>query len=102
MIKYAIILAFFSIPCSLSAQTLGATDTSEKSVNRYKSVIQNNKDIVDFIEYSLVERGLPRHLKNLAFIESSFDSGTVSSAGASGIWQFMTAEMIFIKVQKLQ
>lgn len=91
MIKYAIILAFFSIPFSLSAQTLGATDKSEKSVNRYKSVIQNNKDVVDFIEYSLVERGLPRHLKNLAFIESSFDSGTVSSAGASGIWQFMTA-----------
>ena len=75
----------------MNAQFLEASDTSESSVKRYKSIINANKDIVNFIEYSLAEKGLPKHLRNLALIESHFDSNITSGAGAVGIWQFMTA-----------
>ena len=75
----------------VNAQFLTASDTSENSVKRYKNIISANKDIVDFIEYSLVEKGLPRHLRNLALIESHFDRKITSGAGAVGVWQFMSA-----------
>ncbi|MBK1895155.1 lytic transglycosylase domain-containing protein [Chryseobacterium paridis] len=75
----------------VNGQFLSASDTSENSVRRYKSVINSNKEIVEFIEYSLSQRGLPRHLRNLALIESGFDRKQVSGAGAVGVWQFMTA-----------
>lgn len=75
----------------VSAQFLSASDTSENSVRRYRNIIGSNKVVVDFIEYSLVQKGLPRHLRNLALIESSFDRSQVSGAGAAGVWQFMTA-----------
>lgn len=75
----------------MNAQFLAASDTSESSVKRYKNIIRANKDIVAFIEYSLVEKGLPRHLRNLALIESNFNRNITSGAGAVGVWQFMTA-----------
>lgn len=88
-----ILLTAVLLACShfVNAQFLTASDTSESSVRRYKSIINANKDIVDFIEYSLVEKGLPRHLRNLALIESHFDRKITSGAGAVGVWQFMTA-----------
>lgn len=72
------------------SQFLSATDTSESSVRKYKNIIHSNKDIVAFIEYSLVKKGLPKHLRNLALIESHFDRNVTSNAGAVGVWQFMT------------
>lgn len=74
-----------------NAQFLAASDTSESSVKKYKSIINANREIVDFIEYSLVQKGLPRHLRNLALIESHFNRNIASGAGAVGVWQFMTA-----------
>lgn len=74
-----------------NAQFLAASDTSESSVKKYKSIINANREIVDFIEYSLVQKGLPRHLRNLALIESNFNRNIASGAGAVGVWQFMTA-----------
>ena len=88
-----IFLTAVLLMCSqlVNAQFLTASDTSENSVKRYKSIINANKEIVDFIEYSLVQKGLPRHLRNLALIESHFDRNITSGAGAVGVWQFMTA-----------
>lgn len=88
-----IFLTAILLMCSnlINAQFLEASDTSESSVRRYKSIINANKDIVNFIEYSLAEKGLPKHLRNLALIESHFNSNITSGAGAVGIWQFMTA-----------
>ena len=84
------IFIIFASPL-VNAQFLAASDTSESSVKRYKNIIRANKDIVAFIEYSLVEKGLPRHLRNLALIESNFNTNITSGAGAVGVWQFMTA-----------
>lgn len=74
-----------------SAQFLSASDTSESSVRKYKSIINANKDIVQFIENSLAKKGLPKHLRNLPLIESHFDRNITSHAGAVGVWQFMSA-----------
>jgi Soluble lytic murein transglycosylase and related regulatory proteins (some contain LysM/invasin domains) len=88
-----IVLTGILLLCShlMNAQFLAASDTSESSVRRYKSIISANKDIVDFIEYSLAEKGLPKHLRNLALIESHFNRNITSGAGAVGVWQFMTS-----------
>ncbi|ASW74481.1 lytic murein transglycosylase [Chryseobacterium piperi] len=75
----------------VSGQFLSASDTSETSVRRYKNIINANKEVVEFIEYSLSQKGLPKHLRNLALIESGFDRRQVSGAGAVGVWQFMTS-----------
>ncbi|MFN1217395.1 lytic transglycosylase domain-containing protein [Chryseobacterium kwangjuense] len=75
----------------VNAQFLSATDTSESSVRKYNTIINSNKDIVEFIEQSLLQGGLPKHLRNLALIESHFNRNITSGAGAVGMWQFMTA-----------
>lgn len=75
----------------VDAQFLSATDTSENSVRKYKNIIQSNKEVVQFIENSLASKGLPKHLRNLALIESHFDRNITSNAGAVGVWQFMTS-----------
>jgi len=88
-----IILTGILLLCSgiMNAQFLAASDTSENSVRKYKSIINSNKKIVGFIEYSLVKKGLPKHLRNLALIESHFNRNITSGAGAVGVWQFMTS-----------
>ncbi len=88
--KY-LILFFIILNSTYSAQGLTASDTSEQSVRKYQNVIKNNKQLVDFIEYTFVKKGIPRHLKNLAVIESGLDHTQVSHAGAKGLWQFMSA-----------
>ncbi len=88
-----IVLTLVLLSCSslMNAQFLDASDTSESSVKKYQRIINANKEIVDFIEYSLAEKGLPRHLRNLALIESHFNRNITSGAGAVGVWQFMTS-----------
>ncbi|MBW3521303.1 lytic transglycosylase domain-containing protein [Chryseobacterium sp. NKUCC03_KSP] len=88
-----IILSAAFLGCShfVNAQFLAASDTSESSVRKYKNIIEANKEVVTFIEFSMVEKGLPKHLRNLALIESHFNRNITSHAGAVGVWQFMTA-----------
>jgi membrane-bound lytic murein transglycosylase D len=76
---------------SVNGQFLAASDTSESSVRKYKGIINANKDLVEFIEQLLLQKGLPKHLRNLALIESHFDRNITSGPGAVGIWQLMTA-----------
>lgn len=75
----------------IPAQLPAPSDTSEKSVRRYKSVLSSNRQLIDYIEYTFVTKGLPRHLKNLAVIESGLDPTQTSGAGAKGVWQFMSS-----------
>lgn len=84
-------VAFLSCSHFVNAQFLAASDTSESSVRKYKNIIEANKEVVTFIEFSMVEKGLPKHLRNLALIESHFNRNITSHAGAVGVWQFMTA-----------
>lgn len=60
----------------------------------------NNKSLLQFIEYVLAKNGIPKQLKNLAIIESSLNNKTVSTAGAAGPWQFMpaTAQQFGLKI----
>lgn len=73
----------------ISAQVLVVTDKSDAHANRIRSAINSNREIVNYIEYTLASRGLPKHLRNLSLLESGFYNGSVSSAGAVGIWQIM-------------
>ncbi|UTX48249.1 lytic transglycosylase domain-containing protein [Chryseobacterium sp. MA9] len=84
------ILLLGTVIC-VNGQFLAASDTSESSVRKYKGIINANKDLVEFIEQLLLQKGLPKHLRNLALIESHFNRNSTSGAGAVGIWQLMTA-----------
>lgn len=84
-----LILCFLCFITNANSQTLSPTDTSEPSVMRVRNTINNNREIVNYIEYTFLKRGLPRHLRNLALIESGFNQGSISNKGASGIWQLM-------------
>lgn len=59
---------------------------SGEGMNRLK---KSHAEILAFMGYVLVSKGLPRELRNLAVIESGLDNRIVSSAGAVGPWQFM-------------
>lgn len=83
-------IVFFGLSESkIAAQVLVVTDKSDAHANRIRSAINANREIVNYIEYTLVSRGLPKHLRNLSLLESGFYNGSVSSAGAVGIWQIM-------------
>ena len=88
-IYFAVLFCILSFT-HISGQGLTASDTSEQSVRRYQNIIKSNKQLVDFIEYTFVKKGIPRHLKNLAVIESGLDHTQTSHAGAKGLWQFMS------------
>ena len=88
-IKTIAIIIFIIISGQGKTQVLAPTDTSERYVKQIRGVINNNKELVKFIEHSLRQRNLPKHLRNLALNESWLDRKQVSSAGAAGIWQFM-------------
>ncbi len=89
--KYIAFFSWIIFFAQYPAQNLTALDKSEQTVRRYQNIIKSNKQIVDFIEYTFVKKGLPRHLKNLAVIESGLDHTQVSNAGARGLWQFMSS-----------
>lgn len=72
------------------AAQLTATDTSDKSVRYYRNIIQQNRQLVGLIEYTFTSRGVPKHLRNLAIIESGLNHNIESGAGAKGVWQLMT------------
>lgn len=83
------ITIFYWSETKISAQVLVVTDRSDAHANRIRSAINSNRELVNYIEYTLVSRGLPKHLRNLSLLESGFYNGSVSSAGAVGIWQIM-------------
>lgn len=83
-----------------TAQVLTVTDTSDAHAMRIKSTINANREIVDFIEHSLAQRKLPKHLRNLPLLESGFDRTRVSSTGAVGygkLCQLMLTIMDYAK-----
>lgn len=85
-----LIVTFCLFYCpSFLAQSLAFIEVSEKKKNNYQAILDKNKDVVLFIESTLIQNGLPKMMRNLALIESSFDKNAVSSAKAAGIWQFM-------------
>lgn len=89
-IKWAIFFIYIS-GLSLNAQGLNQVELTQKRKDYYLTVLKNNKEIVSFIEGSLVENGLPKMMRNLSLIESGFNKDAVSTAKAAGIWQLMEA-----------
>lgn len=73
----------------LAAQEFPVVKVSASKTAMYRTILAKHKDMVAFIEYTLVQNGLPKMMRNLALIESSFDKRTVSTAKAVGVWQFM-------------
>lgn len=83
-------------------------------VKRYVKYFQTNQQLREFINASLKrsskylawvkaafrKRGIPEDMAYIAFIESGFNPRAISSAGASGMWQFMsnTARNYSLKV----
>lgn len=92
-LKYKLLLIniFFFVFTNGYAQNLPSVEISTKKKEMYQSMLEENSNVVSFIENTLVQNGLPKMMRNLALIESSFDKNTVSSAKAVGIWQFMEA-----------
>ena len=55
--KIMIPVVMFTCSSTMNAQ-LSASDTSVKSVQRYQSIIRNNRDVVRFIEQTFRKKGL--------------------------------------------
>lgn len=86
---YFVLLLFFAFAVEASTPEVLMVQVSKEKRAVYQSMLTKNKNVVAFIEYSLVESGLPKMMRNLSMIESSFNKDLVSSASAAGIWQFM-------------
>lgn len=56
---------------------------------KFEEALKRSGRYLHFMEAVFVEKGLPKELAKLPFVESSFDYRVVSSAGAAGLWQFM-------------
>ena len=56
--------------------------------NRFRAGVIRSGRWRSYIEKVLDDRGLPRELKVLPHVESSFEPTAYSSAGAAGMWQF--------------
>ncbi|XZF16263.1 lytic transglycosylase domain-containing protein [Chitinophagaceae bacterium MMS25-I14] len=63
------------------------TDTADHRIIMYRELIESKKNITQFIEYTLLQYGIPKALRNLAVIESGLDNNILSPAGAAGTWQ---------------
>ena len=62
-------------------------------VHNYRSTVERflkrSEIYMPFVEQVLHERGMPKELSCIAFVESGFNPNAVSRAGAGGMWQFM-------------
>lgn len=84
-----IFLLFFSYGTQANTPDVFKVQVSNQKRIVYQSMLNKNKNVVAFIEYSLVNWGLPKMMRNLSMIESSFNKDLISTASAAGIWQFM-------------
>ncbi|MEZ4871404.1 MAG: lytic transglycosylase domain-containing protein [Bdellovibrionales bacterium] len=57
----------------------------------FLQALVNSSQYIPFIEFQFIEKGLPKELSRLPFVESSFNEAAQSKVGASGIWQIMPA-----------
>lgn len=80
---------FLSGVLDASAQDFLAITVSKEKKGKYQATLNSNKNVVAFIESKLVESGLPKMMRNLTMVESSFNKDLISTANAAGIWQFM-------------
>lgn len=55
----------------------------------FAQALQDSGQFLPYIEQVFAEKGLPRLLSRLPFVESSFNLQAYSRSGAAGIWQFM-------------
>lgn len=81
-------LCLLSVTSGLAAQGMPVVNLSAAKKEQYQATLAQHKDMVAFIEQACVNNGLPKLMRNLALVESSFDKTTVSSAKAVGVWQF--------------
>lgn len=91
MKRISLFFFLFLFSLIVKSQVLNVSKDSEKARKNYINSIKNNSEIVFYIESELQKKGLPKHLRNLALIESHFQKNTTSSAGAKGIWQLMVS-----------
>jgi|SRR5690554_500904 len=91
-VPYSLLLGFFFFLFCDKGYTQEfpvAVELSKEKKEAYQAILNQNKPVVEFIENTLIENGLPKMMRNLALIESGFDKTTVSTANAGGVWQFM-------------
>lgn len=64
---------------------------TERKRSQVSNMIALSYYYFPIFEQALEKQGLPHELKYLAIIESALNPNAVSVAGATGLWQFMTA-----------
>lgn len=81
----------YAIPNLENRLVTHQTDWYGNRVDYLKRIIQRGSRYLYYVVDALEKRGMPTDLALLPFIESAFNPNAVSSAKASGMWQFMPA-----------
>lgn len=86
---FFVLLLLFAFEAKANTPDVLMVQVSKQKRAVYQSMLRKNKNVIAFIENRLVDSGLPKMMRNLSMIESSFNKDLVSTASAAGIWQFM-------------
>lgn len=81
----------YAIPNLENRLVTHQTEWYGNRVDYLKRIIQRGSRYLYHVVEALDKRGMPTDLALLPFIESAFNPNAVSSAKASGMWQFMPA-----------
>ncbi|WP_165836389.1 lytic transglycosylase domain-containing protein [Taibaiella soli] len=83
----SLFVTLFIVFTTYASWCMNGIDTTDNKIAYYRTSVNRNKNVVQFIDKALQAYGLPKALHNLALIESDFNRSIISTANAVGTWQ---------------
>ena len=81
----------YGIPVGMTSSAQARVEAFHRHARLFEQILQRSKPYLFHVLDRVEARGLPAELALLPVIESAYDPFARSTAGATGIWQFMPA-----------